>query len=210
MPTKVFLDLETLPPDRDDMSVREKVEGCTEEEFRRLALDGEYGRLLCVGLIVERDGEIIHRGVLGRDRNTGEFHLDEVRTLRAFWRLLKEFDQRRDLLIGFNILDFDLVFLRQRSYIKRVKPSFDVCMARFRSAPVYDVMWEFACWRHRHSLDALAKVLGLASSKQSGVDGSAVYNLLLAGRHQEIADYCMRDVELTRTIYARMNFLDQQ
>ena len=70
-------------------------------------------------------------------------------------------------------------------------------------------MWEFTHWRHRLKLDELAKILGMESSKQDGIDGSAVYDLFLSGRHQEIADYNMRDVELTRAIYRRMNFLDE-
>jgi len=206
---KIFLDLESIPPDKDDPLVRDFVVQCTDEEFRKLALNGEYGRLLCIGLIIEREGAILHRGVLGRDRATNRFHLDEARTLRGFWKLLSGYDEYRDLLIGFNLLDFDLHFICLRSIIKRVKPSFHVCFARYRQRPIYDCMWEFTHWRHRISLDDLAHILGLESSKQAGIDGSTIYDLLLAGRHQEIADYCMRDVELTRSIYYRMNFLEE-
>lgn len=207
MITRVFLDAETVPPERDDPLVREKFPDCTEEEFRGLALNPEYGRLLCLGLIVESGGQVIQRGVLGRDRSTKLFHLDEGRTLRAFWKLLAGFDQRRDLLIGFNILDFDLHFLCTRSVIKRIRPSIDFCFARYRSHPVFDVMWEFCHWRHRISLDDLAKILGLQSSK-NGISGDSVYDFFLAGRHEEIADYCMRDVELTRAIFHRLNFIE--
>lgn len=208
MVCKVFLDVETLPPDRGDPLTRDRLAQDNEEEFRKLALDPAYGRLLCIGLIVEQDSTIQHRGVLGRNRHTNKFHLDEARTLRSFWRLLKGFDERRDLLIGFNLLDFDLHFICTRSVVKRVKPSFNVCFARFRSRPVFDVMWEFCHWRHRIKLDDVAKILGLESSKQDGIDGSAIYDLFLADRHQEIADYCMRDVDLVRAIYHRLKFLD--
>jgi hypothetical protein len=208
MVTKVFLDVETLPPDESD-----PLPGCesgsgTDEEFRQLALKPEFGRILCIGLIVERDGEVVTRGVLGRDRSTGRFHLDEARILRAFWKLIRDFDGGRDLLVGFNLLDFDLHFICTRSVIKQVKPSLNVCFARYRSRPVYDVMWEFCHWRHRISLDDLAKILGLQSSK-NGICGGSVYDYFLAGRHEEIADYCMRDVELTRLIYNRLNFIDE-
>jgi 3'-5' exonuclease len=206
---RIYLDLETIPPDRDEPSVGGKLANCSEDEYRHLALNGDYGRILCIGLIVERDDLVIHHGVLGRERSSGRFHLDESRTLRAFWRLLQDFNPRRDLLIGFNILDFDLHFVCTRSVIRQVKPSYNICFARFRSSPVYDVMWEFTHWRHRLKLDELAKILGLESSKQNGIDGSTVYDLFLAGRHQEIADYCIRDVELVRKIYRRLNFLSE-
>ncbi|HKG96348.1 MAG TPA: hypothetical protein VKA97_00940 [Pyrinomonadaceae bacterium] len=34
------------------------------------------------------------------------FHLDEARTLRAFWKLLKGFNVRHDQIIGHNLFDF--------------------------------------------------------------------------------------------------------
>lgn len=208
MVTKVFLDAETLPPDESDKVSGSESGSRTEEEFRQLALNPQFGRILCLGLIIERDGEVVTRGVLGRDRSTGRFHLDEARILRAFWKLVSDFDDRRDLLIGFNLLDFDLHFIFTRSVIKRVRPSINVCFARYRSRPVYDVMWEFCHWRHRISLDALAKILGLQSSK-NGISGASVYDFFLAGRHEEIADYCLKDVELTRAIFRRLNFIDE-
>lgn len=207
MATKVFLDVETLPPDESDPVCGRESGSRTEEGFRQLALNPQYGRLLCIGLIIERDGDIITRGVLGRDRSTGRFHLDEARILRAFWKLLRDFNDRHDLLIGFNLLDFDLHFIYTRSVIRRTKPSINVCFARYRQHPVYDVMWEFCHWRHRISLDELAKILGLKSSKQDGVNGGRVYDLFLEGQHEKIADYCLDDVELTRTIYRRLNFI---
>lgn len=209
MVMRVFLDAETLPPERDDPLVGEKYPGCTDDEFRDLALNPNYGRLLCIGVVVEHDGNVVRRGVLGWDRATKLFHLDEGKTLRGFWKLLAYFDQRRDLLVGFNILDFDLHYICTRSIIRRVRPSFNVCFARFRPSPVFDVMWEFEHWRRRISLDELAKLLGLKSSKQNGIDGGAVYDLFNQNRHEEIADYCMSDVELTRAIYYRMNFFDE-
>lgn len=209
MATKVYLDAETLPPDPSDPAAGELLSSCTDEEFRQLSLNPQHGRILCIGVIVERDDHVSQRGVLGRCRETGRFHLDEGRTLRSFWNLLRGFDPRRDLLVGFNLLDFDLHFICTRSVIRRVKPSLAVCFARYRAAPVFDCMWEFTHWRHRIKLDDLARVLGLESPKQDGVDGSRVYDLFAEGRHQEIADYCMRDCECTRAIYRRINFLEE-
>src|SRR5438270_13811083 len=99
MSRRLFIDVETLPPPEEarasvnpalvlelDGGRRalqpEAVAECTEEQFRRLALHAEYGRVLCVGMIVEQDGEIVCHGVLGRERQTMRFHLDEARTLR--------------------------------------------------------------------------------------------------------------------------------
>lgn len=207
MVMRVFLDIETLPPERD--TLRETGVFADDEEYRNLALSGDWGRVLTVGLVVERDGREIHRGLLGRERQTMMFHLDEARTLRAFWKLLKSFNTRRDLVVGHNVFDFDLLFLYKRSVIHRIRPTVDLSFARYRSQPIFDTMHEWERWRwcRKHiSLDELARVLGLESSKQDGIDGSKVYDKFCAGCHGEIAEYCMKDVDLVRQVYYRIVF----
>lgn len=183
-------------------------EECTDEMFRRLALHAEYGRILCIGVILERPGAEIRKGVFGFDKENAKFHLDEAKTLRGFWRLLKEeFNPRRDLIVGHNAMDFDLPFIYKRSRIKRVKPSVELCFARYRSAPIFDTMREWALWNLRESpisLSILAEVLEVGVEKTNGIDGSRVYNEFLAGNHQIIADYCLQDVEITRAIFHRL------
>jgi hypothetical protein len=212
MVSRIFVDIETLPPDKGSSAagVQEEIGSCSDEEFRRLALDGDYGRVLTVGVIVEHDGQVIHRGLLGRERQTMLFHLDEARTLRGFWRLLRGFNARRDLVVGHNLFDFDLPFLYKRSVIQRVRPPVELPFTRYRSRPIFDTMHQWNKWSPRKyvSLDRLAKVLGLQSSKEQGIDGGRVYDKFCAGCHQEIADYCMRDVDLVRAIYYRMVFPD--
>ncbi len=78
MMRRFFIDVETLPPDKNSMEScdREEISPSSEDDYRRLALDGDYGRVLTIGLIVENDDKVIHRGVLGRERQTMMFHLD--------------------------------------------------------------------------------------------------------------------------------------
>jgi predicted 3'-5' exonuclease similar to PolB exonuclease domain len=72
-------------------------------------------------------------------------------------------------------------------------------------AHIIDTMMQWEKWgRNYITLDKLAKILGLESSKQGGIDGSRVYDCFCAGGHTEIAEYCMRDVELVREIFIRM------
>ncbi|MET0623278.1 MAG: hypothetical protein ABW250_09890 [Pyrinomonadaceae bacterium] len=142
MARRIFVDIETLPPDKGSPAacVREEISSCSDEEFRRLALDGDFGRVLTIGVILEEGGEIIHRGLLGRERQTMMFHLDEARTLRGFWRLLKGFNPSHDLVVGHNVFDFDLPFLYKRSVIRRVRPMVELPFTRYRSRPIFDTM----------------------------------------------------------------------
>jgi 3'-5' exonuclease len=225
MSKRLFIDIETLPPHEGLRATlnpalvaklergyrileREAMAECTEEQFRRLALHAEYGRVLSIGMIIEQDGEVVCRGVLGRERQSLRFHLNEARTLRGFWNQLRGFDDRRDLIIGHNIFDFDLPFLYKRSVIHRVQPSVRLSFARYRSRPIFDTMkeWELWAWRPGIKLIELAEVLQLGMTKTEGMDGSRIYDRFCAGCHEEIADYCMRDVELTREIYYRLTF----
>jgi 3'-5' exonuclease len=225
MSRRLFIDIETVPPHEEmraalNPALVAKLEGerrtlqheavaeCTEERFRRLALHAEYGRVLCVGIIVEHDGEVVCRGVLGRERHSLRFHLDETRTLRGFWNQLRGFDVNHDLVVGHNVYEFDLPFLYKRSAILRVQPTVRLSFARYRSRPIFDTMkeWELWAWRPGIKLEELAEVLQLGMSKTEGMDGTRIYDRFCEGRHQEIADYCMRDVELTREIYYRLTF----
>ncbi len=230
---RIFLDVESVPPPEECRTlikpevVRKlcrksgispfstgEAEGgetdvCTDEQFRLLALHAEYGRLLAIGLIVEDDWQIVHCGLLGRERATGRFHLNERRTLRAFWKLFQGFNAGRDLVIGHNVLDFDLPFIYKRSRINRVHPSVLLSFARYRSVPIYDTMREWAHWNPQAphiSLEQLADVLGGGLAKTEGMDGGRVYDEFLAGNHDRIATYCLRDVEIARAIYYRMVF----
>jgi hypothetical protein len=182
---------------------------CADEQFRLLALHAEYGRVLAIGMLVEQDHQVIRCGVLGRDRGARRFHLDEVRTLRGFWRLLADFDARHDLIIGHNVMDFDLPFLYKRSRINRVHPGILLNFARYRHAPIYDTMREWTHWDPRAgllSLTHLAEVLKVGMTKTAGIDGGRVYDEFLAGNHELIAEYCLQDVRMVRAVYYRMVF----
>lgn len=202
---KIFLDIETLPPDKETMEAAANLESCDDKDFRKLALKAEKGRVLTIGLIIEENGKVTNQGLFGRDRETGMFHLDEAKTLRCFWNLIGNIKEGRDLLIGHNILDFDLPFLYKRSIINRVKPP-AISFRRYQRSPIFDTMWEWSLWAHRISLNDVAEAIGVQSSKTGDIDGSLIYDYYQAGKHEEIGLYCMRDVECTREVFYCINF----
>lgn len=202
---KIFLDIETLPPDTEVSEATANLETCDDKDFRKLALKAEKGRVLTIGVIIEENGKVTQQGLFGRERETGMFHVDEAKTLRSFWKIIGRVDERNDLLIGHNILDFDLPFLIKRSIINRVKPP-NISFRRYQKRPIYDTMWEWSLWGHRISLNDLCEAIGVKSSKDGDIDGSQIYDYYAAGRHDEIGLYCMRDVECTREVYYRINF----
>lgn len=205
----ITIDIETLPaPEPVEMGSR--AAGSKKDDHSKTALSGDFGRILCIGYTDDQPNGKIERGVIGWDEECQRFSEDEQSILIDFWERLRNFRPNTDRIVGHNIFEFDLKFIYKRSVINRVRPTVDLSFARYRSQPIFDTMCEWEKWSYgsKISLDKLAKVLGLPSSKDGGVDGSQVYDWFKLGQHRAIKDYCLRDVELTRNIFRRMVFAD--
>jgi hypothetical protein len=179
-------------------------------DHQRSALNGDTGRLLCIGFTDEGSGRQPVKGVFGWDRERGCFTCDEAEILRGFWEMMRTFRPCVDRIVGHNIYNFDLPFIYKRSVICGVRPSIELNFARYRNQPIYDTMCEWEKWNLRYtiSLDRLARVLGLESPKTDECDGSRLAELFARGEHKMIRDYCLKDVITTRRIYHRMTFAD--
>lgn len=182
----------------------------TGRDHQRSSLNGDTGRLLCIGFIDEGCGRKPVKGVLGWDRERGCFSDNEPEILRDFWEMMRTFRPCLDRIVGHNIYNFDLPFIYKRSVVCGVRPSIELNFARYRNQPIYDTMCEWEKWNLRHaiSLDRLARVLGLESPKTDECDGSRIAELFTRGEHKTIRDYCLKDVITTRRIYRRMTFAD--
>lgn len=203
---KLFLDIETLPAPGEKIDMikalwedARKKNGTKDQKgindfdtfFRNTSFQGEFGRIFCVGYAVDNAQAECLVG-------------DEKEILQKFWGLAKD----AHLFIGHNVMGFDLPFIYKRSIILGVRPSKELSFARYRNNPIYDTMCEWERWgmKSATSLHKLSLAMGLASPKEEGIDGSKVYDYFLAGKGEEIAKYCMRDVEATRRVYKRMTF----
>jgi hypothetical protein len=227
MAKRLFLDIETCPPPEESRPrlnhtliakldrqwrLAHEIKGCEcpDEQYRRLALYPEMGCIIAIALILEENNLVVHRGVLGRDRQTLLFHGDEKRTIASLWNLLAKtgLDERRDLIIGHNI-EFDLLWLKKRSVIHGVKPPINICVPRWRSTFVIDTMkeWDLYTWRPGIKLQELAEILQIGMSKAG--DAEQVFDWYREGSlesHKKLADYAIQDVEITRAIYKKLTF----
>lgn len=199
---KMFLDIETIPAEKDKKDIllelyNRKLEkgnknlGTFEEYLESTGLDGSFGRICCLSYAVDDTDPVSLSG-------------DEKEILKKFWETARDIG----LFVGFNVMDFDLRFIYQRSVIHGIHPTQDLSFARYRNSPIYDVMHEWSRWSNlgRTSLHGLAKALGLQSSKGGDIEGRHVAKAYKEGKIAEICRYCEKDVELTRQIYRRMTF----
>lgn len=211
----VTIDIETIPkiqPETVLAGEQEMIDDAKAElAFRKTALSGDFGRILCIGYTDECLDGSRRMGVLGWDKEAKSFHLDEKRTLKGFWNLMRGFSINRDHIVGHNIFEFDLRFIIKRSIINGIRPTVNLSFRRYVNQPVFDTMREWECWSYdKIKLEELAEALSLPSSKTDCIDGSKVFDYQEAGRHREIFEYCLRDVRLTREIYRRMTFCEPE
>lgn len=104
---------------------------------------------------------------------------------------LSEFEnelEKADRVIGFNIHNFDLPVLQP--YMKHMA---------LNILPTLDIFDDVtAKLKHRISLDALSKATLGAQKSGHGLEALQWFR---EGRIQEVKDYCLKDVELTRDLY---------
>lgn len=198
---KLFFDIETIPASEEKHKILKEIHEKKLEDGKKVtdwedylektSLDGAFGRIACISYATE-------------DEQVKTLCDSEEKMLAEFWEIAKGVD----VFVGFNIMDFDLKFIFQRSIILGVKPSRpDLSFARYRNHPIYDIMKEWVKWSSNYiTMDVLAKALGLESSKGGEVEGKNVAKAYEDGRIKEICVYCEKDVELTRKIYKRMIF----
>lgn len=202
----ITIDIETLPTNEPFES---RLFWETEEEFRNTALDANLGRILCIGYSEQNEfGAITNHGCFGWREETVDFEANEQIILAEFWQFLRGFNTSRDLIIGHKILDFDLPFIIQRSIINSVRPTVEFYFGKYREAPIFDTMRVWDCWKWSGatSLEKLAFALRLENPKADGINGKNLYDAFLDERFEEIYQYCMRDVKVTRNVWRKMNF----
>lgn len=132
--------------------------------------------------------------------------VDEAELLTAFWDVAK----RYDTIVTFNGRGFDVPFLYLRSALLNVPITRkDWLGYRYQTDPHCDLAEQFTFYNvsgrdgaaRKFNLDFYCKAFGIPSPKAFGVTGMDVNDLLAEGRHREIAEYCLRDVQATVELF---------
>jgi DNA polymerase elongation subunit (family B) len=157
------------------------------------ALDALSGRIVCIGLLFD-DGQ-----------HTSELALtdiDERRILEKFWDVIEP----TDVLVGHNILDFDLPFILQRSWIHNIRPTRTIDMRKYYTGEVIDTMQVWSNWSYKKAvkLDELAQALGVGQKSGKGTD---VAHWWAVRDFDSIKRYCLDDVRLTYRVFCRLKYL---
>lgn len=217
----IFLDIETIPTQRDDVKAyiantvthpgniskaetlakwnEESRPVAVEEAIGKTGLDGAFGQVVCVGLAIGEGPALVEASLTERDVLLGlNARLDDVRAA----------DVMASTIVGHNVSAFDLRFLVQRYIVNSIRPHAIIARAAqakpWEGEKVYDTMVQFAGAGNRISLDKLC--LSLSLPGKGDISGKDVWPMVQAGKLQEVADYCASDVTKTRDVFKRMTF----
>ena len=218
---KLVIDIETVgtPWEEHDSYVREYLmKGLTEEgaeEARRAGgLSPFRGKIVAIGVIRLDDGrscalyEVPGQTELKVEKNGNRTWISgtEKQILEKFW----EFFDSDSRFISFNGRQFDGPFLMIRSAINGVTPKRDLVGYRYGFHPNCDLREALNFFgttnsrQFKFNLDLACKAVGVQTSKGEGLDGRSVETWYRAGRHREIADYCLEDVRATAELYEKI------
>lgn len=193
--------------------IRAKLEAGFESEvdeaYRKTGLDGAFGQICVVGFAI--DDSKVHTCLR-------EDWTDERSVLEDFGCILTDLiplsDAFTTTVVGHNVSGFDLRFLAQRSIVHGVRPHMVIARAAqakpWESDKVFDTMiqWGGPGAKPGGSLDKLCKALSIPTPKDGDITGATVWDAVKAGRINEVAEYCKKDVEATRQIHRRLTFAD--
>ena len=217
----LFIDIETVPGEADftrlspamqhlwhkkAATLKALPEADSEALYtERSAIYSEFAKVVCIGigcLVKKEDGWKIFLKSL-----TGD---DERELLTRFCIALKSFTDREKELVfcGHNIKEFDIPFLCRRMVIHDIElPScLDIASKKPWEVNHVDTMelWKFGDKKNYTSLELLAEVLGVPTSKDD-IDGSMVGAVYWQDHDLErIATYCLKDVQTTARVFMRL------
>jgi len=229
---KVFIDIETIPAQSDVamdllksnieqakeklsppsnykaetaekwmIKKREELDSGFEQAHLKTSFNGDLGEIITIGMII--DG---NRYVVNRTKDYPEADLLRGFVFKVETAIKNKGETFKKIQwVGHNVIKFDLPFLFKRCVINGINPSFAIPNNARHGFDAYDTMSGWAGFGGHISQDNLCKILGL--STKDGMDGSKVYQVWLDEKYDDIAKYCLSDVNTVVALYERLNFL---
>ena len=183
-------------------------EGQTDEDLfhQRSGIYAEFGRVIVIGMgffHYENDTLTLRTKVLQGD--------DEKALLQEFAVVLSKMaDDLR--LCAHNGREFDFPYLSRRILINGLALPEALNLSGKKPWEINHLdtmdMWKFGDWKHFTSLDLLAAVFDIESSK-SDMDGSMVNAVYYEdGNLDKIGEYCRQDIIVTAKLYAKLKNIE--
>jgi len=184
----------------EDMSI----EDINQEVYRQTAaFYPEFGKVACVSMaFVTKNGETRYESFYGED---------EIHILTKTREVFDKIEPLGFELCGQSIKMFDIPFLGKRFFINGMKPpklfpNHNTKPWELRVLDTKDV-WQFGNNWSLGSLDLMCTVLDIDSPKNGAVKGGNVTENYWKQNHEEIKEYCEKDVKALIDIIDKLNRL---
>lgn len=163
----------------------------------------EFGKIACVSMgFVAKEGEIRYESFYGED---------EMAILKETKKIFDKVESMGFELCGQSIKIFDIPFLGKRFFINGINPPklFPMYNTKPWELKVLDTkdVWQFGNNWSLSSLDLICTVLDIDSPKNGEVKGDNVTTNYWGGNHEEIKEYCEKDVKALIDIIQKLNKL---
>jgi hypothetical protein len=218
----LFLDIETVAITNNFQSLDERLkvqwsrkasflkrgdEQSDEELFHeRAGIYAEFGKIICISVGKLFDHE---SGELGLKTKAFYGH-DEAVLLQEFKEMLVKLGDNVKLC-AHNGKEFDFPYMCRRMLVNNIALPTALNLTGKKSWQVDHMdtmeMWKFGDYKHYTSLDLLASIFNIPSSK-SDIDGSKVNSVYYQqGDLEKIKNYCTADVLVLAQLFLKMKSL---
>jgi 3'-5' exonuclease len=216
----IFLDIETVRSEEKHETLNERLksqwarkasffrreEGQTDEALfeLRAGIYAEFGKVIVIACGRFCDTE---NGELGlKTRYYASENEQEI--LTNLKQMLDKQDQVTTKLCAHNGKEFDFPYLCRRMLVNGISPP---ALLNQTNRKPWEVtlldtmdMWKFGDFKHYTSLDLLAALFNIPTSK-GGMDGSMVNDVFYVQKDlPRIAEYCVADVVAVAQVYLRL------
>ena len=219
----LFLDIETVgcTDNYNDLDDRLKVQWARKTSFfkqrddqqtdeslfyERAGIYAEFGKVIVIGIGRYTENENGELGIKVKSL----YHDDEKKLLLEFKSIVEKMDIATKLC-AHNGKEFDFPYLSRRMLVNEISLPSILNLAGKKSweVPHLDTLelWKFGDYKHYTSLDLLATIFNIPSSKGE-MDGSLVNQVYYKEKNlKKIADYCLGDVIALAQLYLKMKGL---
>ncbi|HYC85867.1 MAG TPA: 3'-5' exonuclease [Chryseosolibacter sp.] len=216
----LFVDIETVAATSDYNALDERLKAqwsrkagffkrdahLTEEQLfhERAGIYAEFGKIICIAVAKFCD---MDSGELGLRTKAYSGH-DERDLLQNFKAMIEKIDSSTLRLCAHNGKEFDFPYLCRRMLINGITLPAALNIAGKRSWEIQHLdtmeLWKFGDYKHFTSLDLLAAIFQIPSSKMD-MDGSQVNEVYHKQNNLEkIAAYCRQDVVVLAQLFLKL------
>lgn len=145
-------------------------------------------------------GQIITIGVM-RNEYISVFTGDERKVLESFWSAMFEPYTR---IVGFNSKGFDIPYIKKRSAILGITPSFPPSTRRYDTERHFDCMEVLSNFGANDymSLSAYCKIFSIPYNDE--ISGADIFSLWKKGDIENIKKHCAADVKAIWELYQKI------